>query len=66
MSDQMNVLGEKLEMCSGDPLTGYFRDGCCNTEENDVGSHTVCAVVTNEFLLFSKSQGNDCQLQYLS
>ena len=59
MSDQKNVLGESLEICGENPLTGYFRDGCCHTEENDRGSHTVCAIVTDEFLQFSKSQGND-------
>ena len=47
---QKNVLGENLEECSNDPLTGWFRDGCCNTDENDHGVHTVCAKVTTEFL----------------
>ena len=56
---QKNVLGEKLEPCSSDPVTGWFRDGCCNTNEMDVGSHTVCVIVTKEFLEFSKSKGND-------
>ena len=46
---QKNVLGEKLEDCSLDPVTGWFRDGCCNTNEEDRGFHTVCAKVTNEF-----------------
>ncbi len=62
MSDdtfQKNVLGQKLESCSNDPLTGWFRDGCCNTDEIDHGVHTVCAKVTNEFLEWSKSAGND-------
>lgn len=54
-----NVLGTELEPCSTDPLTGFFRDGCCNTGGDDVGVHTVCAVVTDEFLAFSKSAGND-------
>ena len=54
-----NVLGERLEDCSTDPMTGFFRDGCCNTSREDVGSHTVCAVMTAEFLAFSKSRGND-------
>ena len=54
-----NVLGEKLELCSIDPVTGFFRDGCCNTSGEDFGSHTVCAVMTAEFLAFSKQQGND-------
>ena len=48
--NQKNVLGEKLEQCSLDPLTGWYRDGCCNTDENDHGVHTVCAKVTTEFL----------------
>ena len=47
---QKNVLGEDLEECSNDPLTGWFRDGCCNTDENDHGLHTVCVKVNNEFL----------------
>lgn len=54
-----NVLGEPLADCSDSPLTGFFRDGCCNTGPQDVGSHTVCAVMTNEFLAFSKVAGND-------
>ncbi len=54
-----NVLGGRLEECGRDPLTGYFRDGCCNTDEQDRGLHTVCAVMTAEFLTFSKSRGND-------
>jgi hypothetical protein len=56
---QKNVLGSELSDCSIDPLTGFFRDGCCNTGEGDVGTHTVCSVVTDEFLEFSKRQGND-------
>jgi uncharacterized protein (DUF2237 family) len=56
---QKNVLGEKLEDCSRDPLTGFFRDGCCKTGPNDTGSHTVCAQVTAEFLEFSRERGND-------
>jgi uncharacterized protein (DUF2237 family) len=54
-----NVLGDRLEICSMTPMTGFFRDGCCNTSREDVGSHTVCAVMTAEFLAFSKSRGND-------
>ncbi len=54
-----NVLGTDLEDCSRDPLTGYYRDGCCNTGPGDMGVHTVCAVVTDEFLEFSKNVGND-------
>jgi len=60
MSDtQKNVLGEALELCGTTPLTGYFRDGSCNSDKDDIGSHTVCAQVTKEFLEFSKSIGND-------
>ena len=51
---QKNVFGEPLEPCSNEPLTGWFRDGCCNTDKNDHGVHTVCAKVTNEFLEWSK------------
>jgi uncharacterized protein len=53
------VLGEPIEICSLKPMTGFYRDGCCNTGPEDVGSHTVCAVMTAEFLEFSKSRGND-------
>lgn len=54
-----NVLGDRLQTCSDSPATGFFRDGCCNTGPQDVGVHTVCAVMTKEFLAFSKSRGND-------
>jgi len=54
-----NVLGEPLEICSMRPMTGFHRDGCCNTGREDVGSHTVCAVMAASFLDFSKSRGND-------
>jgi uncharacterized protein len=54
-----NVLGAPLVPCSYDPLTGYFRDGCCNTREDDIGTHVVCAKVTEEFLEYSMRQGND-------
>ena len=54
-----NVLGGPLIACSTEPLTGFYRDGCCATGPEDQGSHTVCAVVTEEFLSFSKSRGND-------
>lgn len=57
--DKINVLGEVLQSCSTDPLTGFFRDGHCNTCDADQGSHTVCAVMTAEFLAFSKYVGND-------
>jgi len=56
---QKNVLGEDLEECSKVPLTGWFRDGCCNTDDNDHGVHTVCAKVNNEFLEWCKQDGND-------
>ena len=55
----LNVLGTPLLPCSYDPLTGYFRDGCCETDESDTGSHLVCAKVTQDFLDFSVSRGND-------
>jgi uncharacterized protein len=55
----INVLGEPLELCCNEPKTGYFRDGFCRTDENDHGSHTVCAEVTEAFLAYSKSVGND-------
>jgi len=58
-SVQKNVLGEKLEPCSIDPITGWFRDGCCNTNEVDHGVHTVCAKVTTKFLEWAKIAGND-------
>ena len=53
-----NVLGGKLQACSTEPLTGFFRDGCCNTSPEDVGSHSVCCQVTGEFLAFSQAVGN--------
>lgn len=57
--DSINVYGAPLVVCGTDPLTGFFRDGACNTCEADQGSHTVCAVMTAEFLAFSKYVGND-------
>ncbi len=54
-----NVVGGSLVSCSTNPLTGFFRDGCCATGEDDLGSHTVCAVVSAEFLEFSRIAGND-------
>ena len=61
MSDefQKNVLGERLEDCSHEPLTGWYRDGCCNTDAADAGLHTVCAKVNMKFLEFLKETGND-------
>ena len=56
---QRNVLGGELQPCSFEPLTGWFRDGCCRTDEHDRGSHIVCAKVTAEFLDFSQRAGND-------
>ena len=56
---QKNVLGEKLEECSVDPMAGWFRDGCCNTNKSDRGVHTVCARVTTKFLEWAKTAGND-------
>jgi len=54
-----NIFGEPLRVCCTTPLTGYFRDGYCRTDQNDYGSHTVCVIVTEEFLIFSKNRGND-------
>jgi uncharacterized protein (DUF2237 family) len=59
MDEPVNVFGEALESCSERPLTGFFRDGCCNTSDQDVGSHTVCVEVTRDFLEFSRFRGND-------
>ncbi|MGD8808503.1 MAG: DUF2237 domain-containing protein [Gammaproteobacteria bacterium] len=59
MDESRNVYGEPLEPCSEDPLTGFFRDGCCNTSDQDTGSHTVCVRLTQEFLEFSRFRGND-------
>ena len=56
---ERNVLGDELEPCGTDPLTGFYRDGCCNTGPEDVGSHTICAVVTAEFLEHQMRIGND-------
>ena len=53
--DQKNVLGEKLEPCSMNPVTGWYRDGCCNTDKLDYGAHTVCARVTKKFLEWAKN-----------
>ena len=55
----LNVLGEPLAPCSTEPMTGWFRDGCCETQAQDRGRHIVCAVMTDEFLAFSRTQGND-------
>jgi len=58
-SDAKNVLGKNLEFCSNNPMTGFFRDGCCRTGADDQGLHLVCAEMTEEFLNFSRSRGND-------
>jgi uncharacterized protein len=55
----LSVLGKELEPCSDRPLTGFYRDGCCNTGAEDLGLHVVCAQMTDEFLFFSKANGND-------
>jgi uncharacterized protein len=57
--NKKNIFGEPLIPCSFKPTTGYFRDGCCNTDSSDVGEHTVCIIATEEFLQFSKKMGND-------
>ena len=54
-----NVLGGPLQACSEAPLTGFYRDGCCTTGDDDIGAHVTCAIMTAEFLAFSKSRGND-------
>ena len=59
MEAKLNVLGEPLAPCSEEPMTGFFRDGCCNTAPEDLGRHVVCVRVTAEFLEFSRSRGND-------
>ena len=59
MDESLNVFGEALLPCSEDPLTGFFRDGCCNTSDDDIGSHTVCVEVTQDFLEYSRFRGND-------
>ena len=58
-NESLNVYNEPLKICGTDPITGAYRDGCCNTGNNDIGTHTVCAIVNNSFLNFSKSMGND-------
>ncbi|ADI64964.1 DUF2237 family protein [Trichormus azollae] len=59
MTEAKNVLGEKLQLCCTSPITGYYRDGFCKTGGQDFGMHIVCAQVTEEFLKYTKSQGND-------
>ena len=62
--ESLNVYDKPLEVCGLDPITGAFRDGCCDTGPGDIGTHTVCAVVDNKFLEFSKSRGNDLTIDY--
>ncbi len=57
--DGINVFGEKVQVCSLSPVTGFYRTGCCETGPDDLGTHTVCSIMTQEFLEFSKVQGND-------
>lgn len=59
MTTERNVLGGELEPCGTDPMTGFYRDGCCNTGPEDLGNHTVCAVATAEFLEHQRQVGND-------
>ena len=59
IDEPLNVFGEVLQSCSEDPVTGFLRDGCCNTNDQDVGSHTVCVAVTEAFLQYSRFAGND-------
>ncbi|MFT7127906.1 MAG: hypothetical protein ACI89U_000010 [Gammaproteobacteria bacterium] len=59
MDESINVFGEKLEICGGEPVTGFFRDNQCNTCKEDVGSHTVCIEASTEFLEYSRFKGND-------
>ena len=59
MHPSVNVNGTELQPCSTAPMTGWYRDGCCNTDPSDIGSHTVCCIVTDDFLNFARSKGND-------
>lgn len=59
MDESLNVLGEPLEVCGQDPVTGFYRDGCCNTSDEDFGSHTVCVEVNLKFLEYTRFRGND-------
>ena len=64
IKNALNVFNEPMIVCGTSPMTGVYRDGCCNTGANDRGTHTVCAVMTNDFLQFSKSKGNDLTMDY--
>ena len=59
LDESLNVFGESLLPCSEDPITGFFRDGCCNTNDDDIGSHTVCIEITTAFLEYSRFKGNE-------
>lgn len=59
MEESLNVFDEPLEPCGIDPVTGFYRDGCCNTSDDDFGSHTVCVALTQEFLEYTRFRGND-------
>ena len=59
MDESLNVFDEPLEICGADPITGFYRDGCCNTGRDDAGSHTICVLATQEFLEYSRFKGND-------
>lgn len=59
MKESINIFGTELALCSTSPMTGYYRNGCCDTDEEDFGKHTICAIMTDEFLEFSKQMGND-------
>ncbi len=59
MTEIKNVLGQKLELCCSSPVTGFYRDGFCQTGDGDIGVHVICAEVTDEFLAYTKTQGND-------
>ena len=59
MDQPVNVFGEQLDSCNENPMTGFFRDGCCNTSDQDIGSHTVCVEASQEFLEFSRQRGNN-------
>ena len=65
MEESVNVFGEPLEICGGNPVTGFYRDGKCNTCEQDTGSHTVCIEASKEFLEYSRFKGNDLSLIHI-
>jgi len=62
MDESVNVFGAPLQSCGRDPMTGFFRNGCCDTSDDDFGAHTVCAVMTREFLAFSKYVGTPAMM----